>query len=234
MEDGQLANEPLVRQAMSYALDRETAWNIIDEGARFPANLGFLPPNAPASTPASIYNFDLEQAAALLTEAGYPNGEGLPTINIYLLESISTEGQVVIWQAALESLGISVNFVTEDGSTYWDNIVTDKADVFTNGWNAGIPEPAEVFDYLILNGGGSMRWENEEVDDLLTQARLELDPEAREGLSQQVHDMVMAEAIVIPSAYSKISWLQKSNVEGFDPGSMGIHHARLALVTVNR
>lgn len=231
MVDGQLANEHLVRQAFAYALDRETAWNVFAEGARIPANLGFLPPSAPASTPAMTYQYDLDKAAELLAEAGYPNGEGLPTINIYLLESIADEAQVVVWQEALESLGVSINFVIEDGSTYWDNIRTDAADIFQNGWNAGIPEPAEVFDYLVLNGEGSMRWESEEVNDLLTQARLEIDPEVREGLYQQVHDIVMEEMIVIPSAYSKIAWLQKPYIEGFEPGGMGIHHANLAIVS---
>ncbi|MCA9895077.1 MAG: ABC transporter substrate-binding protein [Anaerolineae bacterium] len=231
MVDGQLAEEPLVRQAFAYALDRETAWNVFSEGSRFPATLGFLPPSAPASTPSMTYQYDLDKAAELLTEAGYPNGEGLPTINIYLLESISDEAQVVVWQEALESLGISINFVIEDGSTYWDNIRTEKADIFQNGWNAGIPEPAEVFDYLILNGEGSMRWDDPDVDALLTQARLEIDPVAREALYQQVHDIVMEEMIVIPSAYSKIAWLQKSYIEGFEPGGMGIHHANLAIVT---
>jgi peptide/nickel transport system substrate-binding protein len=234
MEDGQLKDEPLVRQAMAHALDRVTAWEVFGEGARFPADKGILPPNAPAATPAETYPYDLERAAALLEEAGYPGGEGLPVINIYLLEAIAEEAQVVVWQEALTSLGIEVNFIIEDGSTYFDSITTDAADVFQNGWNAGLPEPAEVFDYLILNGGGSMRWENEEVDELLTQARLELDPVAREAIYQQVHDMVMEAAIVIPSGYSKIAWLQQPGVEGFEPGSMGLHHARLALVSLNR
>lgn len=233
MVDGQLAEEPLVRQAFAYALDRETAWNIFGEGARFPADKGFLPPNAPAATPSMTYQYDLERAAELLAEAGYPNGEGLPVINIYLLESIAGEAQVVVWEEALTSLGVQVNFITEDGSTYWDNIRTEKADIFQNGWNAGIPEPAEVFDYLILNGEGSMRWEDEDVDAMLTLARLETDPVAREAIYQQVHDIVMEEAIVIASGYSKIAWLQKSYVEGFEPGSMGIHHARLAQVSIN-
>ena len=227
MVDGQLADEPLVRKAFSYALDRVTAWDIFSEGARFPANLGFLSPLMPASTPSTIYNYDLDKAAELLAEAGYPNGEGLPTINIYLYEPIAGEAQVVVWQEALESLGVSIQFISEDGSTYWDNIRTDKADIFQNGWAAGIPDPSDIFDYLILNGEGSMRWENEEVDDLLTQARLELDPAVREGLYQQVHDIVMDEAIVIPSAYSKLSWLQAPNVSGFEAGGNGTHSARL-------
>lgn len=233
MEDGYLADKPLVRQAMSHALDRVTSWDILAEGARFPATLGFLPPSMPASTPSSIYDFDLERAAELLEEAGYPGGEGLEPINIYLLEVISDEAQVVVWQQALEELGFEINFVVEDGATYWDNIVTDAADVFQNGWAAGLVDPSDVFDFLILDGNGSMRYDNPEVNELLNQARAELDPVAREALYQQVHDIVMGDAVVIPSAYSKVSWLQKPWIDGFVPGGGGTHTAPLWEVVIS-
>lgn len=234
MEDGYLADKPLVRLAMAKALDKATAWDIFEEGARFPATLGFLPPAMPASTPATLYDFNLEESASLLEEAGFPGGEGLETIKIYLLESISTEAQVVVWAEALDQLGIPYEFIIEDGSTYWDNIVTDAADVFTNGWAAGLIDPSDVFDYLVLNGSGSMRYDNPEVNDLLLQARVELDEAVREELYQQVHDIVMEDVIVIPSAYSKVSWLQKPWVSNFVPGGGGTYTAPLWSVELNR
>jgi len=233
METGFLAEQPLVRQALSHALDRETAWNVLEEGARFPADLGFLPPSMPANTPATVYDYDLERAAELLEEAGFPGGEGLPVIRIHLLEVISGEAQVVLWQQALESLGVQVEFIIEDGSTYWDSIVEDDAMIFQNGWAAGLVDPSDVFDFLILDGNGSMRYDNPEVNDLLRAARVELDPAVREELYQEAHDIVMADAVVIPAAYSKVSWLQKSYVEGFEPGGGGTYTAPLWLVSLN-
>jgi ABC-type transport system substrate-binding protein len=233
METGFLAENLLVRQALSHALDREVAWDIFAEGARFPATLGFLPPAMPASTPTTIYDFDLQRAAELLEEAGYPGGEGLPVIRIHLLESISGEAQVVVWQEALESLGVQVQFIVEDGGTYWDSIVQDDAMVFQNGWAAGLIDPSDVFDFLILDGRGSMRYDNPEVNELLRAARIELDEDRREALYQQVHDIVMADAVVIPSAYSKVTWLQKPWVEGFNPGGGGTYTAPLWEVSIN-
>ncbi|MBZ0294720.1 MAG: ABC transporter substrate-binding protein [Anaerolineae bacterium] len=233
METGFLAENKLVRQALSYSLDRVTAWDVFEEGARFPATLGMLPPAMPASTPATIYDFDLEKAAALLEEAGYPNGEGLPVIKIHLLESISDEAQVVVWQEALQSLGVQVEFAIEDGGTYWDSIVADDAMIFQNGWAAGLVDPADVFNFLILDGRGSMRYDNPEVNDLLRQAMVELDPDVREGLYQQVHDIVMDDAVVIPSAYSKVSWLQKPWVQDFNPGPGGTYTAPLWEVSLD-
>lgn len=234
METGFLAENPLVRQAISHALDRETAWDILEQGARFPATLGLLPPSMPAAVPATIYEYNLERAAELLAEAGFPGGEGLPVIKIHLLESISGEAQAVLWQEALTELGVQVEFAIEDGGTYWTSIVQDDAMIFQNGWAAGVVDPSDVFDYLILDGNGSMRYDNPEVNALLRAARVELDEDVREALYQQAHDIIMADAAVVPSAYSKVSWLQKPWVDGFVPGGGGTHTAPLWNVTISR
>lgn len=245
METGFLAENLAVRQAMSYALDRVTAWDVLAEGARFPANLGILPPSMPASTPATIYNYDLDKAREVLDAAGFTatgeplvsggDGlrEGIPTIKIHLLASIAEEPQVVLWIESLNLLGIATETIVEDGGTYWDSIVSDEAMVFTNGWAAGLVDPSDVFDYLILDGNGSMRYNNPEVNELLRQARVELDEAVRTELYQQVHDIVMADAVVIPSAYSKVTWLQKPWIEGFVPGGGGTYTAPLWNVVIN-
>jgi ABC-type transport system substrate-binding protein len=234
MNNGFFAENPLVRQAFAHALDTVTAWDILAEGARFPATLGILPPSMPASTPAITYPFDLDRAAELLAEAGFPNGEGMPEIRISLLASISTEPQIVLWQQALESLGVRVVFDIQDGSTYWNSIVQDDAMLFINGWAAGLVDPSDVFDFLILDGRGSMRYNNPAVNELLRAARIELDEDVREALYQQAHDLVMADVPMIPSAYSKVLWLQRPHIEGFEPGGGGTYTARLKFVSINR
>ncbi|MBN1564349.1 MAG: ABC transporter substrate-binding protein [Anaerolineae bacterium] len=229
-----VANNPLVRQAFSHTLDRVTAWDIFAEGARFPATLGMLPPAMPAATPATIYEYDLDKAAALLEEAGFPGGEGLPVIKIYLYEPIADEAQVVLWQQALESLGVVVEFVVEGGSTYWDSIEQPEVFIYQTGWAAGLIDPSDVFDYLVLDGADNGHYERDDLDELLQQARAEFDPAVREELYQQVHDAVMADAAFIPSAYSKNSWLQKPWVNGFEPGGGGTYTANLANVVLDR
>ncbi len=46
-----IAQNPLVRQAISHALDRVTAWEIFEEGSRYPADLGILPRRCPPRHP---------------------------------------------------------------------------------------------------------------------------------------------------------------------------------------
>lgn len=236
MSTGFMAENPLVRQAFNYAFNRELVWNDLEEGARFPADKGMLPPSMPASTPATIYTYDPVMADQLLDEAGFPNENqddpasprpGFPEIDLYVLASLAEELSIPVWQEDLRQLGVTLNIVVEDGATYWDHIVEDDVLIFINGWAAGINDPADVFDFLILEGRGSMEYDNPEVNELLRAARSEMDETVREGLYQQVHDMVMADSVVVASAYSKNTWLQKPWVTNFVPGAGGTYTAPL-------
>jgi ABC-type transport system substrate-binding protein len=242
MSTGFLSENPLVRQAFNYALNRELIWDQLEQGARFPANLGMLPPSMPASTPATIYTYDPVKADQLLDDAGFPNENqddpssprpGFPTVTLYVLSSLSSELSIPVWQEALRKLGVTLEIKVEEGATYWDHIVQDDVELFINGWAAGIPDPSDVFDFLILDGSGSMKYDNPEVNALLRAAQIEYDEEARTALYQQAHDIIMADSVVVPSAYSKVIWLQKPWIEGFEPGAGGTYTAPLHLVSVN-
>lgn len=242
MSTGFMAENPLVRQAFNYALNRELIWNELEEGARFPADKGMLPPSMIASTPATIYTYDPVKADQLLDEAGFPNEDqndpssprpGLPEFDLYVLASLKDELSIPVWQEDLRQLGVTLNIVVEDGATYWDHIVEDDVLLFINGWAAGINDPADVFDFLILDGRGSMEYDNPEVNELLRQARIETDEAVREQLYQQVHDIVMADSVVVPSAYSKVTWLQKPWIKNFNPSGGGTYTAPLWDVEVD-
>jgi len=234
LESGFLAENPAVRQAMNYALDRQTAWNDLENGARFPATLGMLPPAMLAAEPTTVYTYDLDTAAALLAEAGFPNGEGIPVITINILESIATEAHIELWQTSLAELGIQTELKIEDSTTYWDTIEEDDMMVFISGWAAGRPDPADIFNFLILDGNGAMRYDNPVVNDLLEAAQAETDLDAQIALYQQAHNIIMEDSVVVVSAYGKITWLQKAWVNGFVPGASGTFNADMASVMLNQ
>ena len=86
-------NDANVRKALSLAIDRDYVANTIMQGTYSPA-YNFMGPgwmdaagtqfmdNANGGTTyiSDDYAANLEEAKRLLTEAGYPNGEGLPAI----------------------------------------------------------------------------------------------------------------------------------------------------------
>lgn len=233
MDTGFFADKPLVRQAFAHAFNRELVWDELMEGARFPATLGYLPPAMAASTPANIYEYDPERAAELLAEAGYPNGEGIPEINLYVFSSAAEELSLPVLQEDLRQLGVTLNIVVEDSSTYWDHIGEDDVEMFLSGWSAGITDPSDVLNFLFLEARDDTHYDNPEVNELLRQAMVETDEAVRTELYQQAHDLITADSPWIVSAYSKLSWFQKSWVEGFNPGGGGLHTAPLEDVTID-
>ncbi len=233
MDTGFFADQPLVRQAFAHAFNRELVWDELMEGARFPATLGYLPPSMAASTPSNIYEYNLERAAELLEEAGFPGGEGLPEFDLYVFSSAASELSLPVLQEDLRTLGVTINIVAEDASTYWDHIGEDDVEMFLSGWSAGLNDPSDVLNFLFLDGRDDTHYANPEVDALLRQALIETDETVRTDLYQQAHDLITADSPWIVSAYSKLSWLQKPWVEGFDPGGGGLHTADLANVSID-
>lgn len=231
MDTGFFADKPLVRQAFNHAFNRELVWNELMEGERFPATLGVLPPSMPNSTPATIYEYDLERAAELLAEAGYPNGEGIPEITLYVFSSAASELSLPVLQADLATLGVTLNIESEDASTYWDHIGQEDVEMFLSGWSAGINDPSDVLNFLFLDGRDDTHYDNPEVNELLRAAMSEFDADVRSELYQQAHDIIMADAPWIVSAYSKVSWLQQPWIQDFEPFGGGTYTADLKLVS---
>ncbi len=243
MTQGFFFENPLVRKAFNHALNRDLIWNELEEGARYPANLGVLPPSMPASTPSITYPYDLERANELLTEAGFPpldpndwskGREGFPEINMQVLASLQNQLAIPVWQEDLRKLGITMTIEVEEGATYWDHIEEDDVILFISGWSAGLIDPSDTMDFLFYKGIDNTEYDNPEVDALLEAARVEYDEEARTALYQQAHDLIMADAPVVASAYSKVTWLQQPWIENFNPGGGGTYTAPLWMVEIVR
>lgn len=232
MDQGFFAENPKVRQAFAHAFNRDLVWNELMEGARFPANLGYMPPAMPASTPATIYNYDLEKAAALLAEAGFPGGEGVPPIQLYVFSSAADELSLPVFQEDLRTLGVELEIVVEDASTYWDHIGEDDVIMFLSGWSAGVVDPSDVLNFLFMEARDDTAYDNPAVNELLQQAMVETDAAKLEDLYQQAHDLIVADSPWVVSAYSKVAWLQKPYIENFNPGGGGTYTAPLKVVSL--
>jgi peptide/nickel transport system substrate-binding protein len=233
MNKGFFADNPKVRQGFAHAFNRALVWNTLMEGARYPANLGVLPPAMPASTPATTYAYDLDLAAKLLVDAGFPKGEGIPEIKLHVFASAKDELSFPVLQDDLGKLGVKLSIAVEDDSTYWQHIGEDDVLFFLSGWSSGRLDPADVFNYLFMDGQDNTKYNNPKVNELLRAALKEFNPDARTRLYQQAHDLIMADAPVIASAYSKVSWLQKPAITGFEPGGGGAYTAQLWKVQLN-
>lgn len=133
-----------VRQAFSYAFDRQKLIDTVLKGGQKPAK-SFAPPGIFGS-PAEDTNFkgvyfDAAKAKALLAEAGFADGKGLPEITLMYNTS---EGHAKIAQFAQqtwkETLGVEVKLANQEWNVYLKTVDTDAPQIYRLGWNADYPD----------------------------------------------------------------------------------------------
>ena len=165
-----------VRLALKYAINREELLQKIIKGY---GELGNDHPVGPANiyraTPEEIpqRQFDPEKAKFHLKQAGMEN----LSVDFHVADS-AFEGAVDMAELYVESAkaaGINIKAVREPNDGYWSNVWLVKPWV-ASYWG-GRPTEDWVFSQIYSSGAdwNESRWENERFNELLVQARAELD-----------------------------------------------------------
>ncbi|BAS27865.1 peptide ABC transporter substrate-binding protein [Limnochorda pilosa] len=230
---GPFKDNRALRLAFNYAIDKDTLWNVLMEGARFPATQGVLPPAMPAAD-VDGYPYDPEKAKELLAEAGYPGGKGLPPITYYYFASSASEPYHAAIQSMLAKVGIPIELRSEDNTTYWSHIGEDDVHLFLSGWSADFPDPSEVFNFLFYKGRDDTKYDNPEVDAMIDQATAMTDDQARNALYQKIHEQIMEDVPWVPLAYSKVMLLVKPYVKDFHLSAAGAYRVPMKYVSIER
>ncbi|MEA3408394.1 MAG: peptide ABC transporter substrate-binding protein [Chloroflexota bacterium] len=206
-------DDPKVRQAFSYAFDRQKLIDTVTKGDQKPAQTFACPGifGTPAENPDFPgITFDPAKAKELLAEAGYPDGEGLPEITLMFNTS---EGHQKIAQFAQqtwkENLGVEVKLANQEWKVYLDTLTEDSPQIWRLGWCADYPDEnnwvLEVFHPK--KGSNRAKWDVESPSakkfmELTEQAAEEPDPAKREELYFEAEKILCADqAIIIPIYY---------------------------------
>lgn len=188
-----LKREPLsdkrVRQAISYALDREEIAAIaaydLAQGSENP-----IPEGNFWRTEYAPYTQDLDKAQQLLEEAGL--GDGFETEIMPAKDYAETVRAAEAVQSQLGEVGIDVTLRPLEWSTWLDEEGKGNFDMYLCGW-IGLVDPddwfyAQHYTGQIFNFTG---YTNPELDTLLDQGRKEFDPEARKLIYDQVSQILI-------------------------------------------
>lgn len=188
-------NEPKVRQAIAYAIDKEAIVEAVYNGVGSAAT-GPIPPSVWGYTDETeSYPYDVEKAKALLAEAGYPDG--------FEVELKTSDSQVridicEIVKAYLEEIGIDVKITILENATYLTDVVDQNIQMFILGWETttldadyGLYEPYHSGMPTWANTTG---YSNPDVDKLLDDARVCLDQDKRLELYKELQILISQEA----------------------------------------
>lgn len=236
----------LVREALLLAVDRDFIAVNIGQAGQVPAG-AFVPIGLTDADPAKEFRdvggdyydptaagfaANLEKAKELLAEAGYPNGEGIPTIEYLYNEGTGHQLIGEALQSMWAELGINVELVSQEWATFLNSRKNGDYMIARNGWLGDYNDPISFLDMWVTGGGNNdAQWSNAEYDALIAQIKASSDPAERMALMHQAEDIIFAESMLCPIYYYVDVYLMSEKLEGAWSSPLGYKYFMFATVT---
>jgi oligopeptide transport system substrate-binding protein len=139
----------------------------------------------------------VEAAQALLVEAGYPNGEGLPVYRLHCADNMVKNAEIV-QQMLLTNLGIKTEIKPVDTKLNFPMMIEGQYDIAFGGWGGDYTHPMTFLELFTSTAyDNATRWANAEYDDLINKARVETDEAVALDLMVRAEQLLMEESPIV-------------------------------------
>ena len=211
----------LVRKAVALAINKKAILDAVYFGQADMAH-SLIPPTSWAqSDHIAPQPYSIPMAKALLDQAGYPDGFtmdiwAMPVQRAYNPNALTMAKLI---QSDLQQIGITVNIVSYEWSTFLRRLAQGEHQSVLIGWSADHPDPDNFFTPLLscasaASGNNRTFWCNREFDDLISQALETNNIAIRRELYAKALSLVDEEMPLMPIAHSKRFQARANNVNG--------------------
>jgi oligopeptide transport system substrate-binding protein len=203
-------NNPLVRQALAMAIDKEKLVTEMQRGLSTPAYGGLLPPSFPGHRSEIGLPFDPEKARRFIVQAGYPDGRGFPELSLgtHAYRENLANYLCMQWQ---DHLNLKIGLNTYPFTSTAEAI---KHPLSLNGWVADYTDPAS---FLLDAHEAVWTWLSEKYTDLVRRTEQIIDRQERIRQFQEAENVLINEANLIPLFYTLRHWMIKPWVKLYTP-----------------
>jgi len=214
-------NDRRVRLAVAHAIDPTAIVDGLLEGCVI-AGKGILPPALPGYRAAvTAPGYDVGRARQLLTEAGFPNGCGLPPITYNFNTGDLNQRIAELLQAQLREIGITLELRRLDWAAHIKVVDEGAVTMFRQGWIADYPDPENFLTVLFHSrnvgaAGNTSRYRNPDLDRLFDQADAMPAGPARMKLYQDAEQRLLDEGLWITLYHYASRALIRPNVKGLE------------------
>lgn len=224
----QFLSDPKVRKALALAIDRTLIVEKVAQGGQTPAE-SYVPKGIVDTEGNEFFKsyfsstVDIEQAKKLLEEAGYPNGEGAPTITFTYNTG---SGHQMIAQAIQDmwknNLGINIELKNEEWAVFQDTRNNFNYSIARHGWIADYNDPMTFLDMWVTGSGqNNAGYSSPKYDELISKAKSELDAAKRTELLHEAEDVLMEDMPILPIYYYTNVICANPKVQGFYKSPLG-------------
>lgn len=225
MKDPVIGSNRKLRQALQLGYDVETVVSRFYNGRGVRAH-GIIPPGLfgheeDYASPLGVY--DVPRARALLAEAGYPEGRGLPELVYLTVANTEARQRGEHFAQNMADLGIRVRVESATWPEYLERIRTSKFQMAGASWMADYPDP-ENFLQLLYGpnappGANNASYDNPEYNRLYEQVAVMEDGPERLRLIRRMRDIISEDRPWIIVAHRITELLSYDHVRNLKPSS---------------
>ena len=225
MDNPILGKNKKLRKALALAIDRQALLKVFYNGRGIIAK-GPVPPTLSGHKESQAYSLkhNLEMAKKYLTDAGFPDGKGVPPLT-YESQADTWHRQLAEFvQNQFAQIGVKINIRTNSWPQYEKKVKNRKADIFFMGWNADYPDVENFMQLFyggnISPGSNASNFNNEEYNKLYEKFRTQSDPETRKKLISQMSEILADEVPVLFNIHRIDYHLKHSALKNFHMNSV--------------
>lgn len=220
-----------VRKALALVIDRDYVANTVMQGTYLPANKIIGPGVSDAAPDSSFekvteekytkgvgsgdYEADVAKAKELLAKAGYPDGQGFPTIE-YSTNDQGYHKSVAeylqnVWK---EKLGINTDIAIKEWKVFTADRRAGNYDVARNGWVMDWNDPSNFLNLFVTGSGNNDgKISIPEYDELMEKASTTTNADERFDYLHKAEQLLLDHAALTPVAYYTDFYLQSTKLK---------------------
>jgi len=227
-----------VRQAMSYAIDKNEIVDVVLFGLGSPATGPYVPNTWPYNPNVKKYEYNPEKAKELLKEAGWQDrdGDGIldkdgKPFSFTILTNAGNnlrKNTATIIQSRLEKIGVKVGIRTVEWSTFVNQFIDKKRfEAVLLGWSISL----DADQYDIWHSSKTkekelnfISYNNPEVDQLLEKGRRTFNIEERKKAYFRIQEILADEVPYIFLYVPDATPIVQARIKGIKPTAIGISY----------
>ena len=217
-----------VRRAFYYAVNRDELTKTVLKDIAIPAG-SIIPVGYPgwSENTAQQAVFDPEKAKEFMAKAGYPNGEGFPTVEVWFREEGGYNGAILppmaqYLQAQFKDiLGITMNIKVMPGKDWMEGMLGRKNNLYIAPYEYDYLDPSNF--YGIFYNGGRHSYHVPDYDKFVAEADSNPDWEERVKLYEQAEQVMIDQGLIVPLVHPIIMAVVSEDITGpgVTPNSKG-------------
>jgi peptide/nickel transport system substrate-binding protein len=213
--DNPWGNDKRLRQALSYAIDRNAINQVVFEGAFAPGNQPFPSTSPWYNSDYPVPERDVERAKELLSEAGYPDGIDLEvqvpntTVPLQLMQVV---------QAMAAEAGINLSITSKEFATLLADQSAGDYTASQIGWSGRVDPDGNNHQFVTTDGGiNDSKFSHPKVDELMDSARVASTTEERKALYDEAMVIMLDELPRLFLYHQSWIWAYNDALKGFTP-----------------